>query len=112
MRPYVIALIAGCLPLGAYAHQGIAATNSGPTMRISAPIETATFDGAIRVNNNGEPLVIALASPARLKAKGVPLASLRPGKQVVIDAYSPGGDGSDRLYAKRILIDGRAVTLR
>ena len=112
MRPYAIALIAGCLPLGAYAHQGFASAGNGPTMRITAPIQATTYDGSIRVTVDGKPTLIALATPARLKAKGIPLASLTPGKQVTVDAYDSGGDNSDKLYAKRILVDGRTAVLR
>jgi hypothetical protein len=112
MRPFIIAIVAGCLPLGAYAHQGFASAGNGPVMRITAPIEGVTYDGGVRLNVEGQSGLVSLATPAQLKSKGVPFAALTAGKEITVDAYDIRSDESDKLYAKRLLVDGQVLTLR
>jgi hypothetical protein len=112
MRPFIIAGIAACLPLGAYAHQGLANASNGPVMRITAPIESVTYDGGVRLNLEGQPVLVSLATPAELKSKGVPLAALTTGKEITVDAYDILSDNNDKLYAKRLLVDGHVLKLR
>lgn len=112
MRPFIIAGIAALLPLGAYAHQGLANAGNGPVMRITAPIESVTYDGGVRLNVEGQQVLVALATPAELKSKGVPLAALKTGKEITVEAYDIGSDQKDKLYAKRLQVDGRVLKLR
>jgi hypothetical protein len=111
VRPAIIALVAGLLPLGAYAHQGLSSASKGPLTRMSGPIEAATYDGAIRINYHGEAVRVALGTPASLKARGLPFSALTPGTQVTLDAYSPSaGDGS-QFHARRIVVGRRIFEL-
>jgi len=111
VRPVFIAIIAGLLPLGAFAHQGMSNASQGPLTRISGPIEAATYDGAIRISYQGAAVRVALGTPAGLKARGLPLSALIPGTQVILDAYvSPAGERS-QLHARRIVVDGRIFEL-
>lgn len=108
MRMLVPALIAGSVPVGAYA----LSTNNGPLVRFTAPIESVAWDGAIRVNYNGQPLRVALGIPSKLKSKGLPLAALKAGSEVTLDTYRTPGDEAGQLHAERIIVDGRAFDLR
>lgn len=111
MRLLVVALIAGSVPVDAYAYESLPSDN-GPLVRFSAPIESATWDGAIKVNYNGQPLRVALGIPSKLKSRGLPLSALTTGAQVTLDTYRTPGDETGSLRAERIVIDGRAIDLR
>jgi hypothetical protein len=110
MRAVIFALIAGGLPLGAFAHQSFASP-TGPIVQITAPIDSATYDGSIWIMRSGEPVQVSLGNPNSMMKRGLPLASLVVGKSVTIDAFDSAADTSTRLYARRIEIDGRVIDL-
>ena len=111
MRAAIFAIIAGCLPLGAYAHQSFSATDPGGLTRVTAPIEAATFDGQIWMTTpDGQRVLVALGIPSAMMKKGLPMSDLAVGKTVTVDAYA--GSDADRMFARRIMIDGRVIDLR
>jgi hypothetical protein len=113
MRIALISLIAAGLPLGAYATNSFSTTSGHvPLTRITTTIENATFDGTIWVMNEGHRVQVELATPAIMKKHGLPLSALEIGKTVTLDAFDSPSDNSDRLYARRIVIDGRIIDLR
>jgi hypothetical protein len=113
MRTLLFALIAGSLPLGAYATNSFSGSHSTePLTRYTATIESATYSGSIFLADGAERIEVALGTPAFIKSKGLPLAELQPGKTVMVDAFDSKSDSSDKLYARRIVVDGRIFDLR
>jgi hypothetical protein len=112
MRAVVFALIAGSLPIGAYATNSFNGSGSAPMTRFTAPIEAATFDGTIWVTNEGKRIQVEIGTPSMMMKHGLRLSALEVGKTVTVDAFSSSSDDPTRLYARRIVIDGRIVDLR
>ena len=113
MRTIVFALIAGTLPLGAYAtgsFSGNAA--SGPLTRYTSTIEGTTYDGSIFLTDGAGRVEVALGAPSFVHKKGLPMSALEVGKTVTVDAFDSQSDNSDKLYARRIVVDGRIFDLR
>ncbi len=110
MRAVIFAIIAGGLPLGAFAHQSFDSP-TGPMVRITAPIDSATYDGSIWITRDGESVQVSLGNPNSMMKRGLPLASLVTGKAVTVDTFDSAADTSSRLYARRIMIDGRVIDL-
>jgi hypothetical protein len=111
MRLIVIALIATCFPIGAYAHQRWSAADERPLTRIDAPIHATTYDGTIWLTDQGKPVQVALGTPASMKARGLAYTLLAPGTEVTVYVYDSVSDDSARLYARRISIGGRMINL-
>ena len=55
---------------------------------------------------------VALGNPNFMMKRGLPFADLAIGKTVTVDAYDSASDSSDRLYAQRIVVDGRIINLK
>ena len=113
MRPLFIAAIAVVLPLGAYATGSFSGKEpSGQIDRITGTIEKTTYDGSIYLTAADRTIEVAVGTPNFIRSRGLPLADLAAGKTVTVDAYDSASDGSDRLYARRIVVDGRIIDLR
>jgi hypothetical protein len=113
MRTFIFALIAGSLPLGAYATNSFSGSSSNESVtRYTATIESATYSGSIFLNDGAGRFEVALGAPNSIMKKGLPLSALAPGKTVTVDAFDSKGDASERLYARRIVVDGRIYDLR
>jgi hypothetical protein len=113
MRTFIFALIAGSLPLGAYATNSFSGSHATePLTRYTATIEQATYSGSIFLFDGTDRFEVALGTPSSIKSKGLPLSALAPGKIVTVDAFDSKSDASDTLYARRIVVDGRIFDLR
>lgn len=111
MRTFIFALIAGSLPLGAYATNSFSPGPASLT-RFTATIESASYNGSVFLNDGAQRVEVALGAPSFILSRGLPLAALEPGKTVTVDAFNSVSDASDRLYARRIVVDGRIIDLR
>jgi hypothetical protein len=113
MRALFIAAIAAGLPLGAYATGTFSGSEPGGQVdRITGTIEGTTYDGSIYLTNNDQRIEVAVGTPNFMMKRGLPFAALAVGKTVTVDAYDSASDNSDRLYARRIVIDGRIINLK
>ena len=112
MRTFLIAAIAAALPLGAYATGTFQGKETGQIDHITGTIEGTTYNGSIYLTNNDQRIEVALGNPSLTMRRGLPFAALAIGKTVTVDAYDSASDGSDRLYAQRIVIDGRIINLK
>ena len=111
MRTLIFALIAGSLPLGAYATNSFSPGPASLT-RFTATIENTTYSGSILLNDGTQQFEVALGAPSFILKRGLPIAALQPGKTVTVDAFNSLSDASDKLYARRIVVDGRIYDLR
>jgi hypothetical protein len=113
MRTFIFVLIAGSLPLGAYATGNFSGNSSNdPVTRYTATIENVTYSGSVFLNDGTGLFEVALGTPTSIMKKGLPMSALAPGKTVTVDAFDSKGDASERLYARRIVVDGRIYDLR
>jgi len=113
MRTLFIAAIAAVLPLGAYATGTFAGNEPGGQInRITGTIEGTTYDGSIYLVSNDQRIEVAVGQPNFTMKRGLPFADLAVGKTVTVDAYDSASDSSDRLYAQRIVVDGRIINLK
>lgn len=115
MRALIFSAIAAVLPLGAYATGSFQGSPGGPLDRITGTIEKTTYSGSIFLTTDGQdaqPIEVAVGAPNFIMKRGLPLAALAVGKTVTVDAYDSASDNSDRLYARRIVVDGRIIDLK
>jgi hypothetical protein len=114
MRPFIIAFIAGCLPLGAYAHHGWSSYDSNKTVKITAPLDEVKWENPhsmAYVTHEGKRVEVYLAPISRMVARGLEKDALAVGKTVTIEAY-PSTVNANELRAERITVDGKTVELR
>ena len=113
MRTLFIAAIAAVLPLGAYATGTFSGNEpAGQIDRITGTIEGTTYNGSIYMTSNDQRIEVALGNPNFMMKRGLPFADLAIGKTVTVDAYDSASDSSERLYAQRIVVDGRIINLK
>jgi hypothetical protein len=113
MRVLIFSAIAAVLPLGAYATGTFSGNEpAGQIDRITGTIEGATYSGSIYLTTNDQRIEVALGNPNFTMKRGLPFADLTIGKTVTVDAYDSASDSSDRLYAQRIVVDGRIINLK
>jgi hypothetical protein len=114
VRPFLIALIACCLPLGAYAHHGWSSYDSTRMMKITAPLDDVKWENPhsmAYVTYEGKRVEVYLAPITRMVARGLEKDALAVGKTVTIEAY-PSSSNANELRAERITVDGKTVELR
>jgi hypothetical protein len=113
MRTFVFAAIAAVLPLGAYATGSFSTSEAArPAERITGTIEKTTYDGSIYLANEDQRVLVSVGTPNFMRKHGLVFSDLAIGKTVTVDAYDSALDGSDKLYARRIVIDGRIINLK
>lgn len=114
MRPFLIAIIACCLPLGAYAHHGWSSYDAGKTVKITAPLDDVKWENPhsmAYVTHEGKRVEVYLAPISRMVARGLEKDALAVGKTVTIEAY-PSSANANEFRAERITVDGKTVELR
>jgi hypothetical protein len=92
---------------GSFSSSGAA----GPAERITGTIERTTYDGSIYLANEDQRVEVSMGTPNSMMKRGLAFSDLAIGKTVTVDAYGSVSGGS-KLYARRIMIDGRIINLK
>ena len=114
MRTVIIAIIAGLLPLGAYAHHGWSSYDASKTVTITGELDEVKWENPhamAYVTHEGKRAEIYLAPISRMVSRGLEKDALAVGKTVTLEAY-PSTSNASEFRAERITVDGKTIELR
>jgi hypothetical protein len=114
MRTPIIAVIAGLLPLGAYAHHGWSSYDASKTVKITGKLDEVKWENPhamAYITHDGKKAEIYLAPISRMVARGLQKEALAIGKTVALEAY-PSTANANEFRAERITVDGKTVEMR
>lgn len=115
MRYLYGAVLAIALAAGpALAHHGWSGYDSDKTLNLTGTIREAGYEhphGYLRLEMPGKIWLVVLAPPSRMENRGLPRASLTPGKIATVVGY-PNRTDPNELRAERITLDGKTTELR
>ncbi|MBB5984155.1 DUF6152 family protein [Sphingobium lignivorans] len=104
------------LPLSslAAAHHGWSSYDARKTIEIEGSLKTlrwANPHGAATVHHDGRDWDVVLAPVARMEARGLTEAMMKPGGTVTLIGY-PRTDGTAEMRIERVIVKGKAYELR
>jgi hypothetical protein len=114
MRTAIIAVCAGLLPLGAYAHHGWSSYDASKPVTITGKLDDVRWENPhamAYVTHGGKKAEIYLAPISRMVSRGLEKEALAIGKTVTLEAYASTANGSE-FRAERITVDGKTIELR
>lgn len=115
MRRFALPILAcGMIVSPALAHHGWSSYDDSKTIRLSAPVESLSYEnphGELRLQSEGKTWRVILAPPSRMMARGLSPEMLKPGTAVQVEGY-PSKNHADEMRAERITVDGKRIELR
>jgi hypothetical protein len=112
--PAVFAAAAALVGAGtAFAHHGWSSYQTD-LVTVEAAVKTADWanpHGSITVDHAGRTWNVVLAPVARMEARGLTAADIKPGSRVKLEGYV-ARDGSPEMRIERITAAGKTVELR
>ncbi|CAN7443934.1 DUF6152 family protein [Phenylobacterium sp. LjRoot225] len=111
----IAATVFGLLaPTAGFAHHGWSSYDAEKVIKFTAPLTAVSWrnpHGAAQVAYQKQNWTVILAPVARMEARGLTEAMLKPGETVTLEGY-PRRDGTTEMRIERITVKGKTVELR
>ena len=114
-KPFAIAaLLLASLPAAVAAHHGWSSYDADRTITHAGTLTELNWSnphGMAKTNYQGRSWDVVLAPVARMEARGLSEAMIRPGRRITLVGY-PRRDGTAEMRIERVIVGDTTVELR